>query len=430
MVDRVGGDQDGTDVFEAELGGALRRVGEEFAVGDGATLVDAGVRSGRRRLRRRRAGAMGGSVAALAVVGLGASYVGGAFDSPHADVTGVAARPSASTVQGKGPHGTGPVVSKADMIKILQGLLPEGKFSEQDGMGTERGAGANAHLVFDDRHGKAAIGVSVGAVDPQGTEGKQLLQCPDKNAMSFDECRVEKLAGGARIQLMRGYEYPDRRADTKMWSAVLLTREGFTVSVSEWNAPAEKGAAISRPEPPLSLKQLKAMATSDKWRPAMKSIGAAPDEPLAAPPALGQDRETILKRLTSQLPKGLKVKSRGGQESEYAYMVVDDGKGPSLVQINVQTDMKDVENDLFGADAETLPDGTKVTTRTSHGDDKGGAGIVMWTADMMRPDGFRVVVSAFNSEAQTKDANRAEPALTLAELKKIVLSDVWTDGSK
>lgn len=41
---------------------------------------------------------------------------------------------------------------------------------------------------------------------------------------------------------------------------------------------------------------------------------------------------------------------------------MDDGRGRSLVQINVQHGMADVAGQLY-ADGETLPDGTRVATR-------------------------------------------------------------------
>ncbi|MEV0223672.1 hypothetical protein [Streptomyces sp. NPDC050704] len=123
-------------------------------------------------------------------------------------------------------------------------------------------------------------------------------------------------------------------------------------------------------------------------------------------------------------PEGVKVVDRGGQDTEYAYLVLDDGKGRSLVQINVQPDMRDVEDQLFGADAEVLPDGTKVATQQGPGE-KGGAGVVMWTADTIRPGGLRVVISAFNSGAQNTAATRETPALTIEQLKAIATSEEW-----
>lgn len=129
--------------------------------------------------------------------------------------------------------------------------------------------------------------------------------------------------------------------------------------------------------------------------------------------------------LAALLPRKLDVVSRGGQESEYAYVVVDDGRGRSLVQINVQHGMADVAGQLY-ADGETLPDGTRVATRQGPGE-KAGSGVVMWTVDTLRPGpaGFRVVISAFNTGDQNKDATRDAPALTMEQLRKIALSGEW-----
>ncbi|MEV3856867.1 hypothetical protein AB0J38_21365 [Streptomyces sp. NPDC050095] len=427
---------DGREEFEDGLGVALRRTGEGFTA-EGGPLVDVGVQRGRRRLRRRRAGAVTGSVAALAIVGLGASYAAGAFGSDAKTLSGVAAKPSASQSKTpgekgkpgkKGAHGTGPQLSKEKVIAVLEGLLPKGTVSEADGRGTADQLGPSARLVFDDGHGKSAIGVSVGAVDPDGSAASDQLKCPDKRFVPYDSCTMDRQPDGSALLLMRGYEYPDKRVDTKLWHAFLMTPEGYTVDASEWNAAAEKDAPISRPEPALSIAQLKTLVTSDKWRPVMEAIGEAAPEPLAQPPAQGTDAESIQKKLTALLPGRVHVTAKGGQDAGYAYLVVDDGKGETLVQINVQSGMGDVRKDLFGHGAQKLPDGTLVVTRQGPGDDKGGAGIVMWTADTLREDGFRVVVSAFNSGSQSTDATRSQPALTMDELKKIALSQTWQQG--
>lgn len=49
----------------------------------------------------------------------------------------------------------------------------------------------------------------------------------------------------------------------------------------------------------------------------------------------------------------------------------------------------------------------------------------MWTVDTIRKDGFRVVISAFNSGAQNTAATRATPALTMTQLKAIATSGKW-----
>ncbi|MFD7947809.1 hypothetical protein [Streptomyces sp. NPDC059744] len=421
----MSGKREDLDPFEGGLGDALRRAGEDFSV-EGRPLVDGGVVRGRRRLRRRRVAAVTGSVAALAVVGFGASYATGAFGGGLGQGrSGVAARPM---VQGTGPStksspGKGPQLSAQQVIERLEGLLPEGKVSGQTGRGTADRFGPSAHLVFDDGKGKAAIGVSVGAIDPDGTQAEQQLECPDKAFVPYDSCRNETLADGSRLMVLRGYEYPDKRVDTKWWHAYLVTPDGYTVDVSEWNAPAEKDADVSRAEPPLTVGQLKGLVISDEWRPVMNALRGAAPQPVQQPPAQGQDGRAILRELKALLPVSAKVTSEHGDEG-YAYVVVNDGKGASLVQINVQPNMSDVEGELFGSGAEVLPDGTKVVTHQGPGE-KGGAGVVMWTADTIRTGGLRVVVSAFNSGSQNAKATRQTPALTMQQLKSIATSGKW-----
>ncbi|MEU5404319.1 hypothetical protein ABZ348_34120 [Streptomyces sp. NPDC005963] len=421
----MSGTQEDLDSFEDGLGNALRRTGEVFSA-EGRPLVDGGVVRGRRGLRRRRAAAVTGSVTALAVVGFGASYTTGTFGggAEHGGA-GVGAQ---QEVQKMGPStksspGQGPQLSAQQVIKRLEELLPEGKISGRAGRGTSDRSGPSAHLVFDDGKGKGAISVSIGAIDPAGTMAKQQLECPDKTFVPYDSCRNETLANGSRLLVLRGYEYPDRRVNTKWWHAYLVTSDGYTVDASEWNAPAQKGAAVSRAEPPLTVGQLKGLVTSDTWRPVMNALEKAASEPVPQPPAQGQNGQAILRKLKLLLPVSAKVVSGRGDDG-HAYVVVNDGKGASLVQINVQPTMSDVEEELFGAGAEVLPDGTKVVTRQGPGE-KGGAGVVMWTADTIRKDGLRVVVSAFNSGSQNSKATRQTPALTVQQLKSIATSGKW-----
>jgi hypothetical protein len=408
------------DPFEDRLGEALRHAGDTFDT-DRRALAAAGQTRGR-RLRLRRRVAITGSVAGLALVG-----VGGALLMPGADAgqpQQSAASPSKVRTGSQASE-----VSGAELLRTLKGLLPSGRFSGEQARSTSHVLGPTAHLVYDDGDGKAAVEVGLGRIEPGSQMARESTTCPDKNLVSYDACTTSKLADGSALVILQGYEYPDRRVDTKNWYAQLVTPKGQQISVYEWNAPAEKDAPVSRANPPLSPSQLKKVVTATAWRTAVDAIpkkakGKEPASSMAPRPSA--DGKAVSSALVSLLPKDVEVKAKGGQESEYAYVIVDDGKGRSLVQINVQADMSDVQGRLFGSDAETLPDGTKVTTRKAPGE-KGGKGVVMWTADTIRTDGMRVVVSAFNSGNQESAATRATPALTMKELRTIALSPKWRE---
>ncbi|WP_405880013.1 hypothetical protein OG762_16075 [Streptomyces sp. NBC_01136] len=312
-----------------------------------------------------------------------------------------------------------------ELIGILKKLLPRGEFGSAEARGTDDKLPPYAQVVYNDGKGEAAVAVGLDRVLPGSEQARQTTECPDKTLTPYDSCATAKLPDGSALKLFQGYEYPDRRADTKLWTADLVTPKGQHVSVSEWNAAAEKGAPVSRPEPPLSTARLRALATAGAWRGVVDAIPVDPKAPTAAPAQpTGIDGGAVTSTLVSLLPKGVKVVAKSGPDSGYAYVVLDDGKGRSLVQITVQSNMSDVEDQLFGADAETLADGTKVVTREGPGE-TGRADVVMWTADTLRTDGFRVVISAFNSGSQVTAATRAAPALTSKQLRAIALSAKW-----
>ncbi|MEU2423072.1 hypothetical protein ABZ619_18965 [Streptomyces sp. NPDC007851] len=410
-----------SDPFERELSAALRRTGGGFDA-DRAALAAAGTARGRRLRRRRRAAVLGGA-AGVALVGVGGAVAvswGGSSSS-----TRPPAAVSTSPHVTASPSAVRPVTSD-DMIGTLEKLLPAGKIQQAEGRGVDPDeplVDPYAQVVYDDGHGAAAISVAVNRVLPGGTDARQVTQCPDKVYIPYDSCVTSHLPDASVVTVVKGYEYPDRRVDTKLWTANLVTPDGHHVSVSEWNAAAEKDAPISRQQPPLSAAQLKVLAAAQEWR---GVVDAIPEDPRQTqePPTAGQDGKGIRRTLVSLIPKGLKVVAQGSDDDQFTYVVVDDGHGRSLVQINVQPNMSDVADQLFGTGSRTLPDGTLVAEHKGPGE-KGGAGVVMWTADTLRTDGFRVVISAFNSGSQRTPATRTAPALTMAQLRAIALSPRW-----
>ncbi|MFJ9583119.1 hypothetical protein [Streptomyces acidicola] len=412
------------DPFEHRLGDALRQAGGAFEA-DGAALVAGGETRGRRSLRRRRASVAGG-VAGVALAGVGGALLvpwGGAGDGGSV-AAAPTPKPSASASVSDSPTPARQPISGDELLGTLKRLLPEGKFSREDSRGTGARLGPYAQLVYDDGKGAAAIGISMGRIEPGSQQAREVTTCPAEELVPHDACSTSRLPDGSLLMLFQGYEYPDRRVDTKWWNAELVTPEGHHVSLSEWNAGAQKGAPVTRPDPPLSTEQLKKVITAKDWRTAVDAIPEGPKEPPAPSQPPAADGQAIQKTLISLLPKDVKVVSKGGQESAYGFVVVDDGKGATFVQINVQPGMSDVESELFGPDAQVLPDGTKVTTQQGSGDDK-GMGLVRWTVDTIRTDGLRVVVMAFNSRSQLTAPTRDTPALTMGDLRKIATSEKW-----
>ncbi|MFE7587707.1 hypothetical protein ACFU5Y_39810 [Streptomyces gardneri] len=418
--------------FEEELGAVLRSTGEGFSTDGRRELVAGGLTRGRRRLVRRRLAVTGGALA-LAAVGIGGVYGGSVLGTGGpAKAAGVAAapKPTSGTARPTEPSleekrrlaMQQAEIPVKDIAAVVQANTPAGQW-QFDGLD---GKGQSAQGVYDDGGGKAAVSVGLyRAAGGAGEAGAGQVECPSKVHVDFDKCTTGLLPGGDRLMVIQGYEYPDRREDTKSWRAVLLTKDGFLVDASEWNAPAQKGAAVSRENPPFTATQLKALVTSDDWRPLLKQLPEVPKpdvDPGAAPgEASGPEIQATLRSL---LPKGLRVTDKGGDYG-YGFQVLDDGKGKSLVEINVQPNMGGALGDLFGSgDVTTLPDGRKVKVTQGSGE-KGGAGVVSWGVDTMTPEGFRVVVSSMNAGGYRQDATRAEPALTVEQLKAIALSPKW-----
>ncbi|MER5937630.1 hypothetical protein ABT121_09960 [Streptomyces sp. NPDC001928] len=264
--------------FEERLGHALHDVGDRFDT-DRAALAAAGRARGRRLVLRRRA-AVAGGVAGIALVG-----VGGALLVPWGGTS--APQPSSSTVaeQPSGAPAPSPVTG-ADLIRGLEELLPGGKVSAQEARGTADSPPLPyVRLVYDDGKGAAAIGITLERLEPGSENARRWATCPDKTVVPHDGCEIKRMSDGTVLMDVKGYEYPDRRVDTKHWYASLLTPEGHHITISEWNAPAGKDAPITRAEPPLPTEFLKAIITRGPWLDAIDAIPEAPDKPTATPSA-------------------------------------------------------------------------------------------------------------------------------------------------
>ncbi|WP_405588198.1 hypothetical protein [Streptomyces sp. NBC_01092] len=320
--------------------------------------------------------------------------------------------------------------SRADLVSTLRQMLPEGKITEPSRLGAESSP-YDAEIVYDDGKGPAAIGLSFYRYVPNDMQGEMTIGCPTTAQSEDDNCVTTSLPDHSRVTLLKTYAFQDdRRLDTKVWSAQLLTSSGQYVSVSEWNSSAPSGAPISRAEPPLSGTQLKELVTAGVWR---RIVDAVVDErrgwAQTPTPSEGEGPtvEAVNDTLAALLPKDRQVFET---RSDYPYVDVFDAKAKNIIPIETtvlldvqQHTASEVADELYGADAETLPDGTKVATRRGPGD-KGVEESVMWTVDTMRTDGLRVVISAYNPGSRGVPA-RPTPNLTMEQLREIALSPKW-----
>lgn len=419
--------------FEDELGEALRRTGDGFTA-DGLDLVEAGERRGRRLVARRRAAVVGGSALALVVIGAAGAYTDGLLGAGGSGSDGppnVAAVPSSSppaspspgqsgSQAGKGRTGSG-AVSATQLIEVFKQLLPGGKVTGTEARGTAEETGPMVSGVYDDGKGAGAIQVGLQRVDPKGQSSAEMVKCPSKTLLNYDGCTSEKLADGSTLLLFQGYEYPDRRVDTKNWRATLLTPQGYLIDVQEYNSAAEKGKGTTRSSPPLTLAQLKTFTTSPLWLPALKDLPAAETGPTSPTPQ-GPTPADVLGDLLRDYKMPVLSKEMIGDD--LAYIVLDDAKGQSLVSLQIQPDSKNRPGmwaDLFTS-AQTLPDGTKILSRKRGGETPGS---VVWETEVLRTNGTRVIVSAFNTKVVRGAPTRKEPVLSMKQLGDMATDPKW-----
>ncbi|MFE7562051.1 hypothetical protein [Kitasatospora sp. NPDC057500] len=423
------------DSFEDDLLHAMTRAGDGFRPQGPEGLAAGGLARGRRRWRRRSAAAVVGGAAALALVGTGAFYLtdgspaasgltpagGGATTAGSASLT-----PGSSPTVSATPSGVAGV-SGDEVLATFRALLPQGQVSGADGSGTDTAGGpggvTGAQLVLDDGNGKAWIMISFTRTaedDPRRAD----TDCPDRKIVRYDACTSTPLPDGGALTLFQGYEYPDGRADTKWWSARLTGEDGRLIELSEWNAEAQKGKPVTRPTPPLTPEQLKAVVTDKSWDRVIAALpepGPPTPEPGSPTPSARSTPFTgqeILETAAKLLPAGLKQAETDGSEG-YANFVVDDGKGRSMVELNVEDWSRTREAKAQFAGGETLPDGTRVIVRKVPGNP------TRWVVDTLRPDGLRVAVGAYNSGGPNDAASRAVPALTVDQMKMIATSPRW-----
>lgn len=423
-----------SDPFEDDLSHAIRGAADSFST-DNRALVDGGAARGRVMRLRRRA-AVAGGVATLTLVAVGGLMAGGLSGSVGHHVDD---QPAAKNGPGPVLLGSRERVTAQRMITLLKSALPPGTTTGEQGRGSGvKGAGdlvgaPYAALVFDDGHGPGLVSVSLNHA-PSGQGADSGTRCPDHAHTQFDTCDRSVLADGSVLVLLKGYEYPDRRVDTKNWRATLTTRDGHVIDAMEWNSTAEKGAPDSRPDPPLTAAQLTALVNVSLWKPVFDALGpvkapAGPAPGASTAPATTAVGHTVPGPAISAVLRGLipaGMRRGDADDSEgFAQLTVDDGHGRTLIEVNVEHWAPEAPDTLaFFSGAETLADGTRLLVSQGPAE-KGGSGTVHWTAQILRPNGRRIVLAELNASGYQQPATRSAPVFTIDRLRAMVLSPDW-----
>jgi hypothetical protein len=305
------------------------------------------------------------------------------------------------------------------MVQALSALLPRGSISEvaQPPAGrppVAAGVPTHAQVLFDDGHGATQVQVTLNNQTP-------VPLCPDSAYHPYSECTHTAQSGGAQLSIDISPVTDTSPSAIKRWTALYTAPDGRQVFVSETNARTDKDTAPTRSVPPLSTKRLAAIAASETWKRYLSALPAP-----SAPPSNGRkiSAKQITDTLKRLLPTGMSVTDPEGSDG-FGHVVLNDGHGPSLVAMNVQSWKPDDPriHQVFQG-ARTLSDGTRIIT-SEKPPTLGGKGAVERTVDTLRKDGLRVVVSSDNARAYGIPATRKDPALSIPQLQKIALDPSW-----
>jgi hypothetical protein len=144
------------------------------------------------------------------------------------------------------PPPSRPAMTARQILATVSRLLPRGLRVT----GTEGGAGY-ADLTVDDGHGTALVTVTAQQWQPHNATIAKLF--------------ASGQAGPAGTRVMTSHVRPASRTGAAQWEVDTLAKDGLRILVTEINAAAY-GLPVTRADPPITLHQLTAIATSASWR--------------------------------------------------------------------------------------------------------------------------------------------------------------------
>ncbi|MCU4747929.1 MULTISPECIES: hypothetical protein [unclassified Streptomyces] len=427
--------------FEHELSTMLRQTGEGFEP-DPLRLAEGGLRRGRTRVFRRRAGIVAGA-ASVALLSVGAvQLTGGGQGTP------VAATPENSE----------------EMIETLSAMLPEGVEVTSSEAESPRGLETpSIHLTLRDSvPGEVTLGVTLHrwAIEDFRVEAGCVV--PDEPGY---HCSQQDLDDGSVLTHLRwDWHGMEDMPDMTTWNATLEKEGPFEDVPSMRSVSVDLDKDLSRIadpdsyQPLLDEDQLAAIATAPVWQQVFDLVddtqGAPADDDFD--PEMVNVAPEVLRDLFRDLaPERLTVTDGVWEEEEApgeVSLVVDDGDGPAYVSIllwasyepyepydpgmgyfdswddvELSEEERAVLDELDDCRNEPVDDGTDIRLcdlGPSEGDPTG-----IWSASVVFPDGGMVDITVTNMPGLEDDdvVSRPDSPLTMEELREIVLAPEWRD---
>ncbi|MFC4035709.1 hypothetical protein ACFO3J_30190 [Streptomyces polygonati] len=410
--------------FEDRLPDALRLAADHFPPPAPDLVRGATARAQRqRRVRTAQAGA----AAALTLVAIGTTLLVGGSLGGHRGAPQAAAIDAEQTVPVPGePRSPGPPVSAKELVETFKSLLPPGQVTVESppvmpGYRTAQITYTNGQGTSDLRLWLSRLTPGI-PLDEQG-QGN----CVPIEDRPYDVCRTVPLPGGSTLTTNQSHARPDDSASQKVWSAVVTSKEGAQVNVEEFAGGNPDKVAATGVLPVLSTDQLAVIARSPAWHKALDSIPTPATETRRPSHIMqGPPEARMRSALVALLPRGGTVSDLYAG-SGAAEAVFDDGHGKNMFEVNVQTDMAGqlqmncADRNVYFCRASQLPDGTKVVDTKANTD----SDAVLWTADVLYPDGHRVAVQEANSYSAIGPVTRPQPVLDLDRLQAMALSPKW-----
>lgn len=117
-----------------------------------------------------------------------------------------------------------------------------------------------AEGVLDDGHGRAFVSMLI--APGFGAGSAEEAPCEDDPADKRYTCSRTELADGSVVMASESPEYSDGREPQLQWEVVHYRTDGSTISITEWNAPAQKGVPVTRKTGPLGFGAMKKIIQS------------------------------------------------------------------------------------------------------------------------------------------------------------------------